>query len=501
MKKSLLMKTISILLVLTLMTSTITFCLGGCSVKITPNRADIDIPTYSDTRLEVSSQNVSNNYAALTNALKSNDTEEIKEKADALKDAVNQSLSEFKLYSEEIRSMIGDSDDIIKKRAEEFEKYFNKNSQKALDAINGIILGSKNTNSQSYQQSIDTLEKYFEVEKEIMVTSDNLENSISKKTDAEKLSVNNLNNYVKNSVSAVGSSRFNESSLKLEDETSLTDEMKALADQLKTPLQVYLYLKNHINYEAYSGSRKGAVATFDSNGGNDVDQASLLIAMLRYLNYPAKYVNGTIFISADQALKLTSAKDLNTAGTILVSSGKKVLSIVSGGLNGGSSDGLVSLAYMVDIGFSIVDIVEAFQMIPTMLGLFSMGGPFGIIVGTLVAAVIVTMVVFAVMDYVNSIQLMCRYVNGDEEAGKELEKNAVINVSVAAGGAIVGKVAKAGLAKVAKKKIVTQLGEELAEKLMKNSDSCQYLRIFGLFCFPIFALLGIKKQPKLLFCF
>lgn len=70
-----------------------------------------------------------------------------------------------------------------------------------------------------------------------------MENSISKKTDAEKLSVNNLNNYVKNSVSAVGSSRFNESSLKLEDETSLTDEMKALADQLKTPLQVYLYLK------------------------------------------------------------------------------------------------------------------------------------------------------------------------------------------------------------------------------------------------------------------
>lgn len=127
--------------------------------------------------------------------------------------------------------------------------------------------------------------------------------------------------------------------------------------------------------------------------------------------------------------------------------------MISGGLNGGSSDGLVSLAYMVDIGFSIVDIVEAFQMIPTMLGLFSMGGPFGIIVGTLVAAVIVTMVVFAVMDYVNSIQLMCRYVNGDEEAGKELEKNAVINVSVAASGAIVGKVAKAGLAKVAKKKI------------------------------------------------
>ena len=138
----------------------------------------------------------------------------------------------------------------------------------------------------------------------IMITSDNLENSISQKSDAEKLSVNNIDNYVKSSVSAVGSSPFNENSLRTEDETALSDEIKALADKLKTPLQVYLYLKNHVNYEAYSGSRKGAVATFDSNGGNDVDQASLLIAMLRYLNYPARYVSGTIFITSDQALEL-----------------------------------------------------------------------------------------------------------------------------------------------------------------------------------------------------
>lgn len=84
-EKSLFMKSISILLVVTLITSTITFCLGGCSVKFKPKMADIDTPTYSDTRLEISSQNVSKNYSELTNALKSNDSEEIKEKADALK--------------------------------------------------------------------------------------------------------------------------------------------------------------------------------------------------------------------------------------------------------------------------------------------------------------------------------------------------------------------------------------------------------------------------------
>ena len=144
MKKSLFMKSISLLLVVTLITSTITFCLGGCSVKFKPKMADIDTPTYSDTRLEISSQNVSKNYSELTNALKSNNNEEIKEKAEALKKSVNNALSEFKTYSEEISSKINDSDNVIKSRAEEFSRYFSENSQKALDAINDIILNSQN---------------------------------------------------------------------------------------------------------------------------------------------------------------------------------------------------------------------------------------------------------------------------------------------------------------------------------------------------------------------
>ena len=331
MKKRFFMKSTSILLAITLVTSTITYCLSGCNVKYDSERADIDVPTYSDTILEVSSQNISNQYSAFSSALKSHDSEKIKKQANALKAAVNQSITEFETYSEEISDKISDSDDIIKNRSKEFEEYFNENSQKALDAIDYIILHTEDVNSKSYQQSIDTLEKYFEVEKDITITSDNLENSVSKKSDVQKVSVNDIDSYVKNSVSAVGSSKLNDSSLKLEEETALTDEIKALADQLKTPIQVYLYLKNHINYEPYSGSRKGAIATFEGNSGNDVDQASLLIAMLRYLNYHAKYVSGTIFITSEQALKLTSAKDLSTAGTILASSGKNATAITEGG--------------------------------------------------------------------------------------------------------------------------------------------------------------------------
>ena len=144
--------------------------------------------------------------------------------------------------------------------------------------------------------------------------------------------------------------------------------------------------------------------------------------------------------------------------------------MISGGLNGGSSDGLVSLAYMVNIGFSIVDIIEALQMIPSMLSLFTMGGPIGIIAGVVVAAVITTLVVFAIIDYINSISLMCRYMNGDESAGQELMLNAVINVGCAVFGAVAGKAAKAAVTKIAKNKIINELGEELAEKVLKNAE-------------------------------
>ena len=42
----------------------------------------------------------------------------------------------------------------------------------------------------------------------------------------------------------------------------------------------------------YSGLRKGAEETYHQGGGNDIDTASLLIAMLRYRKYPARYVSG-----------------------------------------------------------------------------------------------------------------------------------------------------------------------------------------------------------------
>lgn len=53
--------------------------------------------------------------------------------------------------------------------------------------------------------------------------------------------------------------------------------MKALAESLGTPEKIYEYVINNTKTEFYPDSRKGAVATFEQYGGNDVDCASLLL--------------------------------------------------------------------------------------------------------------------------------------------------------------------------------------------------------------------------------
>lgn len=107
-------------------------------------------------------------------------------------------------------------------------------------------------------------------------------------------------------------------------ETKMTEEMADLADHLKTPLAVYEYLYNNVNVEFYTGSRKGAIGTYEQNGGNDVDCASLLIAMLRYLGYDAEYVTGNVVYTAQQIIDLTAADDIETALKIFMLGNKQV---------------------------------------------------------------------------------------------------------------------------------------------------------------------------------
>lgn len=104
------------------------------------------------------------------------------------------------------------------------------------------------------------------------------------------------------------------------DETAITDEIKKKADELGTATAVYDFIKNNVDTQFYRDSRKGATATYEQLRGNDIDTASLTVAMLRYLEYPSRYVSGYVQYSGDEIIALTGAKDITAAQNTLASS-------------------------------------------------------------------------------------------------------------------------------------------------------------------------------------
>ena len=82
------------------------------------------------------------------------------------------------------------------------------------------------------------------------------------------------------------------------------------------PVRIHDFVRSQIRTEWYAGAQKGAVETLRSGAGNDVDQASLLIAMLRASSMPARYVKGVIELRTSQLgpmLGVTSAADIGRA--------------------------------------------------------------------------------------------------------------------------------------------------------------------------------------------
>src|SRR3569833_3327680 len=79
------------------------------------------------------------------------------------------------------------------------------------------------------------------------------------------------------------------------EEVQLNPEIRALAEKLGySPVKIFQYVANEIAFEPYYGSLKGAQGTLVSKAGNSTVQASLLIALLRASNIPARYVLGSI---------------------------------------------------------------------------------------------------------------------------------------------------------------------------------------------------------------
>jgi hypothetical protein len=115
-------------------------------------------------------------------------------------------------------------------------------------------------------------------------------------------------------------------------EVQFTPEIKAKAQELNySPVKIYEYVRNNFEYEPYYGSLKGAQQTLLERAGNDFDQASLLIALLRVSNIPARYVYGTVEIPIEDIKSWLGIDDTNMALTALSSSGIPLTAMTSGG--------------------------------------------------------------------------------------------------------------------------------------------------------------------------
>jgi hypothetical protein len=68
--------------------------------------------------------------------------------------------------------------------------------------------------------------------------------------------------------------------------------------------QMFAYVRS-LGYESYKGSLRGTRGTLWSEAGNSLDQASLLIAMLRGSGIPARYRHGTLSTERAQELILS----------------------------------------------------------------------------------------------------------------------------------------------------------------------------------------------------
>lgn len=83
------------------------------------------------------------------------------------------------------------------------------------------------------------------------------------------------------------------------------------------PLLLYEFVRGEKRFQAYYGAMKDAQHVLDTIGGNDFDQASLLIAAYRRMGIPARYVRGTIEIPIQRAKDWLGVDDAFAVDDIL----------------------------------------------------------------------------------------------------------------------------------------------------------------------------------------
>lgn len=116
-------------------------------------------------------------------------------------------------------------------------------------------------------------------------------------------------------------------------EVQFTQEIRDLSASLQNnPVKIYEWVRNNIEFVPTYGSIQGANMCLQTKQCNAFDTASLLIAILRTSNIPARYVYGTIEVPIDKVMNWAGGfTDANSALGFIASGGIPVNGLISGG--------------------------------------------------------------------------------------------------------------------------------------------------------------------------
>jgi hypothetical protein len=118
------------------------------------------------------------------------------------------------------------------------------------------------------------------------------------------------------------------------EDVQITPAIAQLSSQLNNnPVAIFNWVQNNVEYVPTYGSIQGSDLTFRLRRGNAFDTASLLIALLRAANIPARYVYGTVDIPAASLMNWVGGVSTPTAATDLLGQGGiPVLALAQGGV-------------------------------------------------------------------------------------------------------------------------------------------------------------------------
>ena len=117
------------------------------------------------------------------------------------------------------------------------------------------------------------------------------------------------------------------------EDAQITQPIRDLAASLNNnPVQIYNWVRNNIEFVPSYGSIQGSDMTLQTKRGNSFDTASLLIALLRAANIPARYVYGTIEVPADKVMNWVGGVTVpRAAQDLLWQGGIPNIGLVAGG--------------------------------------------------------------------------------------------------------------------------------------------------------------------------